>query len=360
MIFFCDSVTYWPSAEPSIQKQVHPIEDVEDVTLTCGRVEFGAHATPTGSRWTSDNYTTRWVSWSQLFGVSWLEFEAVKTSSRQRACSPQWPPVEQLRRMRKKYCYSQRNLGSICCSLFRLQLTSHTQPFREVWEVYFSKEVCSFVILVENISGYICIRIVVSRLYNNNVFDFFLFFLMWTRFIIFSSGPCLSQFSSWARDATSATFIILFFLIFLIKNFFFTFFIFFLFLFLLLFILFFYLFLLSIHTFLFIYFIFYSIFLTFFTFLSFFLPSFYLFWPFLPFKNLFSFFKNCLKYIFVYFNFIFIFITFLSIYVFNYIFILTFSFIDTFSNFIFILSCFLNLFKPFYFSFFFTFLFFLF
>ena len=55
--------------------------------------------------------------------------------------------------MRKKCCYSQRNLGSICCGQFRLQLTSHTQPFHKpfatfsnkVWEVYFSKELSLFV-----------------------------------------------------------------------------------------------------------------------------------------------------------------------------------------------------------------------
>ena len=70
------SVTYWPSTHPSIKKQVHP---VEDITLTCGRVEIGAIATPTGSRWMSNNYITRChrqfelvgvsCSWSQLVGV---------------------------------------------------------------------------------------------------------------------------------------------------------------------------------------------------------------------------------------------------------------------------------------------------
>ena len=84
------------------------------------------------------------------------------------------PLVEQPSRMRKKCCYSQRNLGSICCSLFSLQLTFHTQPFHnpfatlsnKVWEVYFSKEVCSFVIIVDYVSAYIYIRIVVSWLYE--------------------------------------------------------------------------------------------------------------------------------------------------------------------------------------------------
>ena len=110
-----DIVTYWPSTEPSIKKQMHP---VEDITLTCGWVEFGADTTPTRSRWMSNNYITG--------------------------------------------CH--RRLGLV-------GLTSHTQPFRnpfenKVWEVYFSKEVCSFVIIVDYVSAYICIRIVVSRLYN--------------------------------------------------------------------------------------------------------------------------------------------------------------------------------------------------
>ena len=58
-------VKYWPSTEASIKrctcvnqrkKQVHP---VEYITLTCGRVESGANATPTRSRWMLNNYITR-------------------------------------------------------------------------------------------------------------------------------------------------------------------------------------------------------------------------------------------------------------------------------------------------------------
>ena len=113
---------------------------------------------------------TIWISWSQLQLEFKLHFEAVRTSSRQRAWALR-TPVEQPSRKRKKCCYSQRNLGSICCSLFRLQLTFHAQPFRnpfenKVWEVHFSKEVCSFVIIFDYVSAYICKPIVVSRLYN--------------------------------------------------------------------------------------------------------------------------------------------------------------------------------------------------
>ena len=59
-------VTYWPSTQPSIEKLVHP---VEDITLTCERVGFGADATPTRSRWVSNNYITPCHSGSQLIGV---------------------------------------------------------------------------------------------------------------------------------------------------------------------------------------------------------------------------------------------------------------------------------------------------
>ena len=39
------------------------------ITLTCGRVEFGAIATPTGSRWMSNNYITRCHRQFRLVGV---------------------------------------------------------------------------------------------------------------------------------------------------------------------------------------------------------------------------------------------------------------------------------------------------
>ena len=63
--------------------------------------------------------------WRQLVGVrnavrgseNQLQTEGLRLSE---------TPVEQPSRLRKKCCYCQRNLGSIFCSLFRLQLTSHT------------------------------------------------------------------------------------------------------------------------------------------------------------------------------------------------------------------------------------------
>ena len=144
---FKPRVTYWPST-----------------------VEFGADATPTRSRWMSNNYITRCHRQFELVGIScsWSsscslrQWEPVPS----RGLGPSGFPVGQPSRMRKKCCYSQRNLGSICCSLFGLQLTSHTQPFcnpfeNKVWDVYFSKELCSFVIIVDYVSAYICMCIVV-------------------------------------------------------------------------------------------------------------------------------------------------------------------------------------------------------
>ena len=109
-----------------------------NITLTCEQVEFSANAMPTGSRWTSNNYITRCHRRFESVGIaefssscshssscSWGQDAVVRASARQRAWALR-TPVEQPSRMRKKYCYGQRNLGSICGSLFRHQLTSHT------------------------------------------------------------------------------------------------------------------------------------------------------------------------------------------------------------------------------------------
>ena len=159
-------VTYWPST------QVHPVEDIEDITLTSGRVEIGAIATPTGSRCASNNYITRCHRQFELVGVSWSSC----CSSRQwepapsRGLGPSGPPVEQPIRIRKKCCYSQRNLWSIYCSCSASNSPLIHNPFatlsNKVWEVYFSKEVCSFVIIVDYVSAYMCIRIFVSYSYT--------------------------------------------------------------------------------------------------------------------------------------------------------------------------------------------------
>ena len=128
-------VTYWPLTEPSIKKQVHP---VEDITLTCGRVEFGADATPTRSRWSSNNYITRCHRRLELVGVGWLEFElqfeAVRTSSRQRACGPQDPSWAAPQKEEEVLLWPEElgvNMLQSVPSPTHLSHTTLSQPFRE-------------------------------------------------------------------------------------------------------------------------------------------------------------------------------------------------------------------------------------
>ena len=81
------------------------------------------------------------------------------------AWGPQWHPVEQPSRMGKKCCYSQKSWESICCCFVQspthLSHITLSQPFRVKWEVYFSKEPCSFIIIVltmfPHVYVYMCI-----------------------------------------------------------------------------------------------------------------------------------------------------------------------------------------------------------
>ena len=111
------------------------------------RVEFGAITTPKGSRWTTKqlyNQVPQTVrgSWSQFVGVVRVAVSRQWEPARDRRLGPWGPRLSSTAEWGGKCCYDQRNLGSICCSLFRLQLTSYTQSFRNpfannLWEVYF-------------------------------------------------------------------------------------------------------------------------------------------------------------------------------------------------------------------------------
>ena len=95
-----------------------------NITLTCGRVEFGADATPTGSRWMSNNYIIRCHRRFGLVGVrgrqscshssssirSWGQDTVVRASARQRAWAL-WTPVERPSRMSKKCYYNTEEIG---------------------------------------------------------------------------------------------------------------------------------------------------------------------------------------------------------------------------------------------------------
>ena len=121
-------VTYWPSIQPSIEKQLHLVEDIKVKPWHLAgwiRCKCNAHRKQVDfKQWY--NAVARRV---ELVGVKQLKFElqfdAVRISSQQRA-GPQDPRLSSPPEWEKKCCWRQRNLGSICYSLFSLQLTSHT------------------------------------------------------------------------------------------------------------------------------------------------------------------------------------------------------------------------------------------
>ena len=103
----------------------------------------------------------------------------------------------------RKCCNSQRNLGSICGSLF-LSLThlshkTHINPFSTLSRIkceryiFLKKCVRSFII-VDYVSACICIRIVVSCLYNNYIFELSFFFISGQTC---SNRPISEQTHSW-------------------------------------------------------------------------------------------------------------------------------------------------------------------
>ena len=120
-------------------------------------------------QWYNPVPQTVWVSWCQLVGVR----VTVRGSENQlpaEGLGPQEPRLSSPAEWERSAAIYQRDFGSICCSsVSNSSLTDN--PFatlsNKVWEVYFSKEVCSFVIIVDYVSAYICVRIVVSWLCNS-------------------------------------------------------------------------------------------------------------------------------------------------------------------------------------------------
>ena len=140
------------------------------ITLIRGRVEFGEIATPTGSRWMSNNYITRChrrleLSWSSSCSSrQWkpAPYRGLRLSGPRFSNPAEWGSAALIRGIWGQYV--------AVCSISNSPLTRNQyQPFRnpfenKMWEVYFSKELCSF---VDYVSACICIRIVESWLYNN-------------------------------------------------------------------------------------------------------------------------------------------------------------------------------------------------
>ncbi len=130
-----DTVTYGPSTKPSIKRCTHVNKRRNN-----------------GIRWTLDNYITRCQRrlGSVAVGVSWGQDAELRASGRQRALGPQWPTVEQPSLDKEEVLLWSEELGSMCSSLSpsptRLSHTTNINPFEiKVWEIYFYKEVCSFV-----------------------------------------------------------------------------------------------------------------------------------------------------------------------------------------------------------------------
>ena len=159
------SVTYWPSTEPSIKRCI------------CENKRKNS-----GSRWESNKNVTRTQrAWVIEVGASWGQDAEVRASGRKKALVPQWPTVEQPqpRWRRSAAMVARRTLGqnnSLSPSPTHLSHTRNINPLEnKVWEIYFYKEVCSFVpwssfIIIDDVSAYICIYIrtvvICMRLYK--------------------------------------------------------------------------------------------------------------------------------------------------------------------------------------------------
>ena len=173
--------TYWPSIEPSIKRCTFVNKrKTSETGASGGRYQYHLDLwtwlksvqmrTPTGSRRSWDNYITRChrrlesvpvsqfefqlVSWSWSWSQLGDKMPAWESACRLRACGPQWPAVEQPSQDEKEVLLWSEELWvnmwqSVPVSNSPLTHNQH-QPFRypfenKVWEVYFYKEVCSFV-----------------------------------------------------------------------------------------------------------------------------------------------------------------------------------------------------------------------
>ena len=150
---------------------MHPVEDIGISPWPVDVVEFGADAYTHRKQLYNQVPQTAWVS--QFEFEFQLEFESVggqdagwESACRLMAWTLSNPRLSSPAKMRKKCCYGQNNFGSIYGSLS--PSPTHTQPTstlsNKVWEVYFYKDVCSFVhwssyIIVDYISAYIYIYV---------------------------------------------------------------------------------------------------------------------------------------------------------------------------------------------------------
>ena len=134
----------------------------------------------------SNNYITQYHRQFEL------QFEAVRTSSQQRAWALRTPGWAAQQNEKEVLLSSEELVVNMLLSVQSPTHLSHTTHSNKEWEVYFSK-VCSFIIIVDYVSSCICIRIVVSRLCN--IVCYFNYSQM---IIIIGNGPRFLC-STWTR-----------------------------------------------------------------------------------------------------------------------------------------------------------------
>ena len=166
-------VIYWPSTEPSIKRCtcVNKRKNSEtgasgrryrNITLTCGRGWirwWWQMRTPTGSGWKSNKAITRCHRWLGAVAVP-VGDGCQRSEIQLQAWALSDPRLSSLARMRKKCCYGQKTMGSICSSLSpsptHLSHTTNINPFEsKVWEVYFYKEVLVWFVGFYGISTFV-------------------------------------------------------------------------------------------------------------------------------------------------------------------------------------------------------------
>ena len=122
-------VIYWPSTEPSIKRYTYVNKQKNS-----------------GSRWALNNNITRCTDSSSQLGIRCRSESQRQTEGFGLSVTHGWATPA---KMKKKCCYGQKNLSQYCSlspSPTHLSHTRNINPFEnKVWEIYFYKEVYSFV-----------------------------------------------------------------------------------------------------------------------------------------------------------------------------------------------------------------------
>ena len=172
------SVTYWTSTELSIKR-------CTSANNRCIRPKISGYHLGLWTGWIRCNCNAhrKQMDVKQLYNqvpqTAWVSYSS-NCSSRQwepapdRGLGPSGPRLSSPGEWGRSAAIVRGTWGQYVavCSVSNWPLTHHQyQSFRKpfenkVWEVYFSKEVCSLVIIVDYVFACICIRIIVSWLYN--------------------------------------------------------------------------------------------------------------------------------------------------------------------------------------------------